>query len=86
MAVIGFLLVLFGIAVGVGFAIAIGPVVSSALSAGTRQARAELRESKQREKIATGALRQIVNGDNLAVLTAGNALDQIESNYNKELN
>lgn len=62
------------------------PVVASAIGTGGREAKRELREAKAREKIATAALRQIANGDSMPVLTAGDALDRIESNYTKELN
>jgi hypothetical protein len=76
------LLIILGVAIALGTT----TVVSSALSSGAGDAKRELRASKAREKIATAALRQIANGDTMPVLTAGDALDRIESDYLKELN
>lgn len=89
MAAITFIFIL----VGVLLAVFIVPVVVSALSPAARDNRAELREAKnealaakQREKIATKALRAIANGAGNPILEAQDALDSIETTYTKELN
>lgn len=67
------------------------PAVIAYASGGDK--RAEIREANRkaveaanREKIAVKALRQIANGDALPVITAGDALDEIETTYQKEIN
>jgi len=89
MSVMFFLLILLGLAVALGAFV----VVGSALSPTARDNRAELREAraetlavKQREKIATKALRSIANGAGNPIFEAQDALDSIESTYTKELN
>lgn len=84
-----FLLLLLGLGVALGVFV----VVGSALSPSARDSRTELREAraetlavKQREKIATKALRAIANGAGNPILEATDALDNIESTYTKELN
>lgn len=71
------MLVLVGLAVGV-------PTLVAYLNGSSK--RAELRAAQSREAIAVKALRQIANGDAMPVLTAGDALDRIESTYQKEIN
>lgn len=47
--------------------------------------RANLLNSRHREKVATKALRSIVNDAGNPILEAQDALDEIESSYTKEL-
>jgi hypothetical protein len=86
MGIITLLILILAVVGGVTLAVTIGPVIGSALSATNREAKRQLREAQTRERIATSALRAIANGDSMPVLTAGDALDRIESNYTKELN
>lgn len=51
-----------------------------------REAKAEALSAKQREKIATKALRAILNGAGNPVYEAQIALDEIDETYTKELN
>lgn len=79
MGALTFLLVIVGLIV-----VAFGAAVVVPLLSGSQ--RKALTASRQREKIATAALRRIRNDAGNPSLEASIALDEIENIYTKELN